>query len=50
MTPNLLNYLCEPITKAPLLLVDAVTTYNGMITLARIHFSITNLMAISVPW
>ena len=31
MTPNLLNYLCEPITKAPLQLVDAVTTTDGTI-------------------
>lgn len=31
MTPNLLNYLCEPITKAPLQLVDAVTTADGTI-------------------
>ena len=25
MTPKLLNYLCEPVTKEPLQLVDAVT-------------------------
>ena len=31
MTPNLLNYLCEPITKAPLQLVDAVTDADGNI-------------------
>jgi ubiquinone/menaquinone biosynthesis C-methylase UbiE/uncharacterized protein YbaR (Trm112 family) len=31
MTPNLLNYLCEPITKAPLQLVDAVTYEDGTI-------------------
>lgn len=31
MTPNLLTYLCEPITKAPLQLVDAVTSADGMI-------------------
>ena len=31
MTPNLLNYLCEPITKAPLQLVDAVTSEDWMI-------------------
>jgi uncharacterized protein YbaR (Trm112 family) len=31
MTPDLLNYLCEPITKAPLQLVDAVNTDDGMI-------------------
>lgn len=31
MTPNLLEYLCEPITKAPLKLVDAVTSPDGMI-------------------
>lgn len=31
MTPNLLNYLCEPYTKASLSLVDAVTTADGMI-------------------
>lgn len=31
MTPNLLNYLCEPITKASLSLVDAVTTADGTI-------------------
>jgi 2-polyprenyl-3-methyl-5-hydroxy-6-metoxy-1,4-benzoquinol methylase/uncharacterized protein YbaR (Trm112 family) len=31
MTPNLLNYLCEPITKAPLQLVDAITSTDGMI-------------------
>ena len=31
MTPNLLNYLCEPIAKAPLQLVDAVTTADGTI-------------------
>jgi len=31
MTPNLLNYLCELITKAPLQLVDAVTTADGTI-------------------
>jgi len=31
MTPNLLNYLCEPITKAPLQLVDAVTGADGTI-------------------
>ena len=31
MTPNLINYLCEPITKAPLHLVDAVTTADGTI-------------------
>ncbi|MDG1107306.1 MAG: hypothetical protein P8N60_01400, partial [Burkholderiaceae bacterium] len=31
MTPNLLNHLCEPITKAPLHLVDVVTTADGTI-------------------
>ena len=31
MTPNLLNYLCEPVTKHPLQLVDAVTTADGTI-------------------
>jgi len=31
MTPNLLNYLSEPITKSPLQLVDAVTSADGMI-------------------
>lgn len=31
MNPNLLNYLCELITKAPLQLVDAVTTADGTI-------------------
>jgi len=31
LTPNLLNYLCEPITKAPLQLVDAVTSEDGTI-------------------
>jgi hypothetical protein len=31
MTPNLINYICEPITKAPLQLVDAVTTADGTI-------------------
>ncbi len=31
MTPDLLNYLCEPITKEPLQLVDAVTTADGNI-------------------
>jgi SAM-dependent methyltransferase len=31
MTSNLLNYLCEPITKAPLQLVDAVTAADGTI-------------------
>lgn len=31
MTPELLQYLCEPITKAPLQLVDAVTTVEGNI-------------------
>jgi uncharacterized protein YbaR (Trm112 family) len=31
MTPNLLNYICEPITKAPLQLVDVITTEDGMI-------------------
>ena len=31
MTPNLLNYLCEPITKAPLQLVDSVTIADGTI-------------------
>jgi uncharacterized protein YbaR (Trm112 family) len=31
MTPNLLNYLCEPITKEPLQLVDAVTIADGII-------------------
>lgn len=31
MTPNLLNYLCEPITKLPLNLVDAVTDADGTI-------------------
>jgi SAM-dependent methyltransferase len=31
MTPYLLNYLCEPITKAPLKLVDAVTIEDGSI-------------------
>jgi len=31
MTPNLLNYLCEPITKAPLQLIDAVTADDGTI-------------------
>jgi hypothetical protein len=29
MTPNLLNCLCEPITKALLQLVDAVTSADG---------------------
>jgi ubiquinone/menaquinone biosynthesis C-methylase UbiE len=31
MTPNLLNYLCEPITKVPLQLIDAVTDADGRI-------------------
>lgn len=31
MTPYLLNYLCEPITKVPLQLIDAVTDANGHI-------------------
>lgn len=31
MTPDLLKYLCEPITKAPLQLVDAVTSADEMI-------------------
>jgi uncharacterized protein YbaR (Trm112 family)/ubiquinone/menaquinone biosynthesis C-methylase UbiE len=31
MTPNLLNFLCEPVTKAPLKLVDAVTSEDGNI-------------------
>jgi hypothetical protein len=31
MLPNLLNYLCEPLFKAPLQLVDAVTTADGTI-------------------
>lgn len=31
MTPNLLRYLCEPITKAPLQLVNAVTSEDGTI-------------------
>ena len=31
MTPQLLDYLCEPVTKAPLQLVDAVTTADGFI-------------------
>jgi ubiquinone/menaquinone biosynthesis C-methylase UbiE/uncharacterized protein YbaR (Trm112 family) len=31
MTPNLLNYLCEPITKAPLQLTDAVIEADGNI-------------------
>lgn len=31
MTPKLLNYLCEPITKAPLQLIDAVTADDGTI-------------------
>ena len=31
MTPNLLNYLCEPVTKLPLQLVDAVTADDGTI-------------------
>lgn len=31
MTPKLLDYLCEPVTKAPLQLVDAVTTSDGFI-------------------
>jgi uncharacterized protein YbaR (Trm112 family) len=31
MIPNLLNYLCEPITKAPLHLVDAVITADDTI-------------------
>lgn len=31
MTPNLLNYLCEPVTKAPLKLVEEVTDNNGNI-------------------
>ncbi len=29
MTPNLLNYLCEPITKVPLQLIDAVIDVDG---------------------
>ena len=31
MTPYLLNYLCEPITKLPLELVNAVVGVNGSI-------------------
>jgi len=31
MTPDLLNYLCEPITKASLQLIDAVTDTDGHI-------------------
>lgn len=31
MTPNLLNFLCEPVTKAPLLLVDAGINGDGNI-------------------
>ena len=31
MTPDLLNYLCEPITKVPLQLIDAVTDVDGHI-------------------
>ena len=31
MTPKLLKYLCEPLTKSPLILVDAVTSKDGMI-------------------
>jgi len=31
MTPNLLNYLCEPFTKAPWQLVDATISADGMI-------------------
>ncbi|MDO8500595.1 MAG: methyltransferase domain-containing protein [Gemmatimonadaceae bacterium] len=31
MTPNLLDYLCEPVTKAPLQLVDAVSDADGNI-------------------
>ena len=31
MTPGLLNYLCEPLTKAPLELVDATYDDNGSI-------------------
>lgn len=31
MTPQLLNYLCEPVTKAPLQLVDAVVDADGHI-------------------
>ena len=31
MTPNLLYYLCEPVTKAPLKLVEEITDNNGNI-------------------
>jgi uncharacterized protein YbaR (Trm112 family)/SAM-dependent methyltransferase len=31
MTPNLLKYICEPVTKAPLILVDALRDSNGHI-------------------
>jgi ubiquinone/menaquinone biosynthesis C-methylase UbiE/uncharacterized protein YbaR (Trm112 family) len=31
MTPNLLKFLCEPVSKAPLCLVDAVTDADGII-------------------
>jgi len=31
MTPNLRNYLCEPITQASWQLVDSVTTADGTI-------------------
>lgn len=31
MTPQLLNYLCEPVTKAPLQLVDSIVDADGNI-------------------
>lgn len=31
MTPELLKYLCESLTKSPLILVDAITSKGGMI-------------------
>ena len=31
MTPQLIDYLCEPVTKAPLKLTDAVTDIDGHI-------------------
>lgn len=46
MTPNLLKYLCEPLTKAPLSLVDAETDANGniqsgdLVTPAGKHYSV----------
>jgi len=48
MTPKLLDYLCEPVTKAPLQLVDAVTAADGSIQSGKLiapsgaHYSIIN--------